>query len=67
MKPSDPQFIYMILVLPAIFGLTLFGEGISKILHDEGGGFISILFGLIFIVIVIFAYYFFSTYLGARI
>lgn len=65
MKPTDPQFIYMILVLPALFGLTLVGDGINKIIHDEGG-FISILFGLVFIVIVIFGYYFFSTYFGAR-
>ncbi len=65
MKPTDPQFIYMILVLPALFGLTLIGEGIAKIIHDEGG-FINIFFGLVFIVIVIFAYYFFSTYFGAR-
>jgi hypothetical protein len=65
MKPTDPQFIYMILVLPTLFGLTLVGEGINKIIRNEGG-FVSILFGLVFIVIVIFGYYFFSAYFGTR-
>jgi len=66
MKTIDPQFIYIILVLPALFGLTLVGDGINKILRNEGG-FISILFGLVFIVIVIFGYYFFSTYFGTKV
>ena len=67
MKPTDPQFMYMILILPAIFGLTLIGEGISKIMHEEGTGILNILFGLIFIGIVVFTYFFFSTYLGQRV
>jgi hypothetical protein len=57
----------MILILPAIFGLTLIGEGISKITHEEGNGILNIFFGLIFIGIVVFAYFFFSTYLDQRV
>lgn len=60
MKPNDPQFLYMILILPSLFGLTLVGEGLNKILKDERAGWVSITFGLLFIVVVIFAYYFFS-------
>lgn len=63
MTPTDPQFLYMILVLPSLFGLTLVGDGLNKMMHEESGGFISIVFGLIFIGVVIFAYLFFSTYL----
>jgi hypothetical protein len=63
MSPSDPQFLYMILILPSLFGLTLVGDGLNKMMHEEGGGIISIAFGLIFIGIVVFAYLFFSTYL----
>lgn len=65
MKPSDPQFLYMILVLPSLFGLTLVGDGLNKMMHEESGGFISILFGVIFIGIVVFAYIFFSSFLRA--
>lgn len=63
MKPADPQFLYMILVLPSLFGLTLVGDGLNKIIHEETGGIISIIFGLIFIGVVIFAFFFFSKYL----
>ena len=67
MLSSDPQFLYMILVLPSLFGLTLVGDGLNKIMHEESGGIISIAFGLIFIGIVIFAYLFFSSYLTAQV
>ena len=64
MSASDPQFLYMILVLPCLFGLTLMGEGINKVIHEEYNGFISILFGLMFIGVVVFAFFLFSTFLG---
>lgn len=65
MKPTDPQFLYMILILPTLFGLTLIGEGISKLLHEESGGWISLVFGSLFIVIVVFAFLFFRTLLSS--
>lgn len=67
MSPSDPQFLYMILVLPSLFGLTLVGEGLNKIIHEEWSGLISIIFGLMFIAVVVFAFFFFSTYLNQRV
>lgn len=63
MTPKDPQFIYMILVLPSLFGLTLMGEGIYKCVHEEWSGLISIFFGMMFIAMVVFAYFFFSSYM----
>ena len=66
MSTSDPQFLYMILVLPSLFGLTLVGDGLNKIMHEEAGGIISIIFGFIFIGVVIFAYIFFSSYLAGQ-
>lgn len=60
MSPTDPQFLYMILVLPSLFGLTLVGEGLNKVLKEEKQGWLSIIFGLVFIGVVIFAYLFFS-------
>ncbi|MFC1649451.1 hypothetical protein ACFL2C_01900 [Patescibacteria group bacterium] len=61
--PADPQFLYMVLILPSLFGLTLVGDGLNKIIHEETGGIISIIFGVIFISVVVFAYLFFSQYL----
>lgn len=66
MTINDPQFLYMILVLPSLFGLTLLGEGINKVMHEEYNGVISIIFGFMFIGIVVFAYFFFSSYLAGR-
>ncbi|MEK7472561.1 MAG: hypothetical protein AAB625_00840 [Patescibacteria group bacterium] len=66
MKSTDPQFIYMILVLPSLFGLTLMGEGIYKCAHEEWSGLISIFFGILFIAMVAFAYFFFSSYMVTR-
>ena len=66
MLPTDPQFLYMILVLPSLFGLTLLGEGLNKIAHEEWGGVLSVIFGLMFIGVVIFAYLFFSSYLATH-
>jgi len=40
MSTTDPQFLYMILVLPSLFGLTLLGEGIiSAEIRGEAGWF----------------------------
>ncbi len=61
MTPHDPQFLYMILVLPSLFGLTLMGEGIYKCSREEWGGLISIFFGILFVSIVVIAYLIFSS------
>ncbi|PIU03535.1 hypothetical protein COT44_02820 [Candidatus Shapirobacteria bacterium CG08_land_8_20_14_0_20_39_18] len=66
MSPNDPQFLYMILILPTLFGLTLMGEGLNKVLKSETQGWLSIVFGLLFIGVVIFAFIFFSRYLPAK-
>lgn len=65
MSGNDPQFLYIILILPSLFGLTLIGDGLNKVIHEESGGAISILFGLLFITAVVFAYLFFSSYFSA--
>lgn len=57
MTVADPQFLYMILVLPGLVGLTLLGEGLNKIIHEERKGILSVIFGLVFIGAVIFAFF----------
>ena len=60
MLPTEPQFIYLMLIMPSLFGLTLIGEGLSKVVHEEWAGLISITCGILFVVAVVFAYFFFS-------
>lgn len=67
MLTTDPQFLYLVLVLPTLFGLTLLGDGINKVVHEEPGGAISLVFGVIFIGVVIIYYFFFASYLSQQI
>jgi len=46
---TSPQLLYMILILPSLFGLTLIGEGLNKIVHSDWTGLISLIFGIIFL------------------
>lgn len=57
----------MILILPALFGLTLIGDGLNKVVHEEWNGIISVIFGVLFLMIVVFAYLFFSAYLSKKV
>lgn len=61
MNPSEPQFVYMVLILPSLFGLTLVGEGMNKVVNERPVGWISILSGVGFIIVVIFAYFLLSS------
>lgn len=63
MNPTDPQVLYIILILPSLFGLTLIGEGLNKVLKSETAGWISMIFGFLFVCVVVFAYLF----LGGKI
>ncbi|MFC1624920.1 hypothetical protein ACFL15_00935 [Patescibacteria group bacterium] len=61
MTVNDPQFIYIFLVLPSLFGITLVGEGLYKISKEEWNGLINLVLGVIFIGFVIVAYFMFTT------
>ena len=61
METTDPQFLYLALILPSLFGLTLIGEGLNKVLKDETQGLISLATGLLFVCLVVFIYFFLST------
>jgi uncharacterized YccA/Bax inhibitor family protein len=43
------------------------GDGLNKLMHEESGGLISIIFGLIFIGVVVFAYLFFFSYFTKQV
>ena len=60
MSITDPQFLYMVLILPSLFGLTLIGEGVVKIYREDIQGWISIIFGVVFIALTVLAYFYFT-------
>lgn len=47
----DSKIIYLLSILPFVFGLTLIGDGVHKITKGEGG-WISLIAGIVFIGIV---------------
>lgn len=57
MKTSDPQFIYMVLILPCLFGLTLVGEGVYKLTQERTVGWFNIAMGMVFMVVVGVAFF----------
>ena len=67
MSPTDPQFIYFVLALPALFGIVLIAEGIKKSKKKEQSALVAIVVGIAFLVLTIFFYYFISTSLGKRL
>jgi len=50
----------MVLILPSLFGLTLIGEGVVKIYREDIQGWISIIFGVVFIALTVLAYFYFT-------
>lgn len=64
MTPSDPRFIYMLLVLPGVFGLIMFGGGVSQTLHEEHGGFIHLAWGIFLLAGTAFLYFFLPSFLS---
>lgn len=58
---GSPQFVYVLMVLPGLFSLTLLGEGVSKIVKQEEGSMVCFVIGFFFLFLVGGVYFFFST------
>jgi len=56
MNIQSPEFIYIALVLPSLFALTLIAEGVHKVLKNESG-WLSIFLGCAFLMVLIFGYF----------
>lgn len=60
MKSSDPQFLYMVLILPSLFALTLIGEGVYKLVEARSMGWLNIAMGIGFMGVVLTAFFMLS-------
>lgn len=56
MDINSPEILYLALILPSLFALTLVAEGINKILRKESG-WISFFVGLGFLIFVLIGYF----------
>lgn len=59
---TDTQLLYVMLLLPTLFGLTMVGEGVYKIIHYQAG-WVSVVFGTVFLVVVCFGYSYLRGYM----
>ena len=57
MNYQDPTLLMMIFVLPSLFGFTLIGEGVNKIMNYDNHGWIGVSVGSIFVVMIILGYF----------
>ena len=57
MSPTEPEFLYIALILPSLFALTLIVEGLHKLLQKESG-WASLGFGIAFLLIILGTYFF---------
>lgn len=58
---QDPQFLAMVFILPGLFGFSLIGEGISKIMNYDPRGWVGVVAGAGFVIIIILAFFLLTT------
>lgn len=59
MNLSGPGITYLLMVIPTLFALVVVGQGIHKISKEESDGGLVLVFGIVFLIIVVAAYFFF--------
>lgn len=57
MITTDPTLLFMLFILPSLFGLTLIGEGVGKIMDYDRRGWVGVSAGSIFLAIITIAYF----------
>lgn len=59
MNLSGPGITYLLLIIPTLFALVVVGQGVYKISREEEDGKMIAGFGLILLVVILAAYFFF--------
>ncbi|MEI8232391.1 MAG: hypothetical protein WCG44_01470 [bacterium] len=58
---TDTSFLMILFILPSLFGFTLIGEGVSKIMNYDNRGWLGVSIGSVFVIVIILAYFIMST------
>jgi len=61
MNYPDTSVIMILFILPSLFGFILIGEGVSKIMNYDNRGWVEVLIGAVFVVVIITAYFMLNT------
>ncbi len=59
MNLSGPGITYLLMVIPTLFALVVVGQGIYKISKEDSDGGLVLTFGIIFLIVVVGAYFLF--------
>jgi hypothetical protein len=59
MDLTSPGITYILLVIPTLIAIAVFGHGVLKISRNEPDGSAALVFGLLFFGLVVAAYYYF--------
>ena len=59
MNLNGPGITYLLMVIPTLFALVVVGQGVYKISKEESDGGIITAIGIVFLVMVVAAYFFF--------
>ena len=53
---GDSGIIYAFLIIPFLFALVVFVQGIEKLMHDDKEGYVALGFGIFFMILIAAAY-----------
>lgn len=59
MDLSGPGVVYALMIIPSLFVVVVILQGIEKMSKHEADGGVAIGFGLLFLVLIVAAYFFY--------
>ncbi len=59
MDLNRPEFSYALMVIPTLFALAVIAQGVSKLNKSEPDGSIALGFGVVLLILIVGAYFFF--------
>lgn len=59
MDLSGPGIVYALMIIPLLFVAVVLFQGIEKVSKHEPDGGVAIGFGLVFLILIVLAYFFY--------
>jgi hypothetical protein len=56
---DGPGIIYAFLIIPSLFAVVVFAQGIEKLSHGKSEGYVALGFGVFFLILIAAAYFLF--------
>lgn len=54
---SGPGVVYALMIIPTLFVLVVILQGIEKVVKHEPDGKVAIVFGILFLILIVAAYF----------